>query len=119
MEEEIRARKPGDSTRSHKQHVRRSNFENEFPVVAQQKQICLVNMGTQIQPLASLSGLRIWRYHELWCRSQTWLGSRTAVALIRPLGWELPCATGAALKRLKKRKRKCMICIIFSYYQQA
>ena len=34
----------------------------------------------------------------LWCRL-------AAVALIRPLAWEPPYATGAALKR-KKRKKK-------------
>ena len=28
-------------------------------------------MRTWAQSLASLSGLRIWRYYELWCRSQT------------------------------------------------
>ena len=48
---------------------------------------------------------------ELWCRSQTWLGSCVAVAvavarsvataLIRPLAWELPYAAGVALKSKK------------------
>ena len=32
--------------------------------------------------LASLSGLRIRHCRELWCRSQTWLGSPVAVALV-------------------------------------
>ena len=31
--------------------------------------------------LASLSGLRIRHCHELWCRSQMWLGSHVAVAV--------------------------------------
>ena len=31
---------------------------------------------------ASLSGLRIWHCRELWCRSQTWLGSGVAVAVV-------------------------------------
>ena len=44
-----------------------------------------------------------------------WLGSGIAVAviyrlaaaaLIPPLAWELPCATGVAIKRKKKKKRK-------------
>ena len=35
----------------------------------------------------------------LWCRLAT-------VALIRPLAWELPYATGAALKSKKKKKIK-------------
>ena len=38
-------------------------------------------MRTQIQSLASLSGLRIWHYRELWCRSQTQLRSLVAVAV--------------------------------------
>ena len=35
----------------------------------------------------------------LWCRLE-------ATAHIRPLAWELPDATGAALKRQKDRKKK-------------
>ena len=35
----------------------------------------------------------------LWCRP-------VATALIRPLAWEPPCATGAALKRPKKKKKR-------------
>ena len=35
----------------------------------------------------------------LWCRP-------SAVALIRPLAWELPHATGVALKRQKREKKK-------------
>ena len=36
-----------------------------------------------------------------------WLGCRpAAMALIRPLAWELPYAKSAALKRPKKEKRK-------------
>ena len=34
-----------------------------------------------VQSLPLLSGLRIWRCRELWCRSQTLLGSRVAVPL--------------------------------------
>ena len=41
-----------------------------------------------------LSGLRIWCFRELWCRSQTLPGFGIAVAvvtaLIQPLGWEPP-----------------------------
>ena len=32
--------------------------------------------------LASLSGLRTWHCHELWCKSQTQLGSGIAMAVI-------------------------------------
>ena len=35
----------------------------------------------------------------LWCRSP-------AAALIQPLAWELPYATGAAIKSKKKQKQK-------------
>ena len=45
------------------------------PTVAQWERIQLVTMRTQVQFLASLSGLRIWHCHELWCRSQMGLGS--------------------------------------------
>ena len=36
-----------------------------------------------------------------------WLWRRLATAaLIQSLAWELPCATGTALKRKRKRKKK-------------
>ena len=36
-----------------------------------------------------------------------WLWHRpAAVASMRPLAWESPCAAGAALKRQKKKKKK-------------
>jgi len=69
-------------------------------------------MRLQVQPLALLSGLRIWRCRELWCRccldlSLLWLWRwPAAVALIRPLAWEPPYAVGAALKSQKKPKKK-------------
>ena len=47
--------------------------------------------------LTPLSGLRIPCRHELWCL-------REAVALIRTLTWEPPCAAGAALKEDRKRE---------------
>ena len=34
----------------------------------------------------------------LWCRQE-------ATGLIRPLAWELPSATGTALKKTKKKKK--------------
>ena len=36
----------------------------------------------RVQSLASLGGLRIWCFRELWCRLQTWLGSGLAVAVV-------------------------------------
>ena len=46
-----------------------------------------------------LSGLRIQHCQELWCRL-------AAVALIRPLAWELPYAISIALKKAKKKKKE-------------
>ena len=41
----------------------------------------LRTMRLWVQSLASLSGLRIWCWCELWCRSQMQLGSCMAVAV--------------------------------------
>ena len=66
----------------------------------------------RVQSLALLSGLKIWHCHELRCRLQTWLGSGIAVAvwhrpaaiaLIRPLAWELSYVD---LKSKKKKKKE-------------
>ena len=43
----------------------------------------------QVQSLALLSGLRIWHCSELWCRSQTQLGSHIAVAVV----WDGSCSS--------------------------
>ena len=51
-------------------------------LVAQQKRIWLVSMRTWVWSLALLSVLRIQHCCELWCRSQIWLGSGVAVAVI-------------------------------------
>ena len=68
--------------------------------------------------MTSLSGLRIWLCRKLWCRSRTQLGSGIAVAvahghssdlaaaLVQPLAWEPPCAMGAALKKIKSKRKK-------------
>ena len=51
-------------------------------IVAQWKLIRLVTMRLWVQFLTSLSGLRIWCCHELWCKLQTWwLGSGIIVAV--------------------------------------
>ena len=65
------------------------------PVVVQWKRIRLGTMRWRVRSLASLSGLRIQRCCELWCRP-------AAVALIGPLAWEPPYPEGAALKPRKK-----------------
>ena len=64
-------------------------------------------MRLRVQFLALLSGLKIRRCSELWCRSQTWLGSQVAVAVapIRPLAWEPPYVAGVAQEMVKKKKR--------------
>ena len=49
-----------------------------------------------VQSLASLSGLRILRCSELWCRS-------AVTAPIQLLAQELPWATGVALRKKKKK----------------
>ena len=50
--------------------------------MAQREGIRRGTMRAQVQSLASLSGLRIWRCCELWCRLQTQLGSHVAVAVV-------------------------------------
>ena len=67
------------------------------------------NHEAPVRSLASLSGLKIWHFCEVWCRSQTRLRSGMAVAVaaidpIRSLAWEP--AVGAALKRQKDKKKK-------------
>ena len=53
-----------------------------IPVVAQWLTNPTRNHEVRVQSLASLSGLRIWLYRELWCRSQTWLRYSVAVAVV-------------------------------------
>ena len=79
--------------------------------MAQQKQIRLGTMSLQVR---SLSGLRIRRCHELWCRSQMQLGSAVAMARpipaattpIRSLAQEPPYTASAALKGQKTKKKE-------------
>ena len=51
------------------------------PIVVQWKRIQLVTMRFWVRSLATLSELRIQHCRELWCRSQTWLGSCIAMAV--------------------------------------
>ena len=75
-----------------------------IPVEAWQKRIRLGTTRLWVQSLALLSGLRIQRCYELWCRLQTWLGPMllwlwcrlAARAPIQPLAWEPPYAAGVA-----------------------
>ena len=84
-------------------------------MVVQWRRVLLGTMRLQVPSLASLSGLRIQRCHELWCRLQMRLGSGIAVALIGPLAWEPPYAMGVALKKTKdKKQNKSLFVSIFA-----
>ena len=70
-------------------------------------------MRMQVRPLVSPSGLRIWYCYKLWHRSQMWLRSSIAVAVVQavakaliwPLAWELPFAAGVDIKRKQTNKK--------------
>ena len=57
------------------------NCSQEFLLWLRGLRTQLLSTRMQVWSLASLSGLGIWRCHELWCMSQTWLGSGIAVAV--------------------------------------
>ena len=57
------------------------NWMLGVPVMAQWLTTPTRNHEVAVRSLALLSGLRIWRCHELWCRLQTWLGFRVAMSL--------------------------------------
>ena len=69
----------------------------------------------QVRSLASLCGLRIQCCHEIWWRSQTWLGSVIAVAVADPgscssdstsiLGTYICCRRGTKKKKKKKKNK--------------
>ena len=67
-----------------------------------------------VRSLALLSGLRIWRCHELWIGFRRgsdltllWLWRRpAATAPIGPLAWEPPYAEEVALEMAKRQKDK-------------
>ena len=70
----------------------------------------------QVQPLTSLSVLKIRGCCELWCGAVCrhgldpvllWLWYRlAATALTQPLAWELPYAAGVALETKQNKKTK-------------
>ena len=55
--------------------------------MAQQVANRLRTMRMRVPSLARLSGLRIHCFCELWCRSQMWLGSDVAVAVVEANGY--------------------------------
>ena len=78
-------------------------------MMAQQKLIWLVSIRVQVWSLTSLSGLRIWHSHELWCRVHTWLGSHIIVAVASGYSSDLTTCLGTSICRRcgpKKTKKK-------------
>ena len=71
-------------------------------------------MKLQVLSLAFLSGLKIWHYLELYCKSQTLLGSCVVVNVMQAGSYSshstpnlgTSCAMGAALKAKKEKKKK-------------
>ena len=82
--------------------------KGRVPVVEQWKRMWQGTRRFQVRSLASLSGLRILRCCELWCRP-------AATAPIRSLAWEPPYAAGVALKRRKKRRKEKYMYQFISY----
>ena len=86
--------------------------ESGVPVLAQWKRIRLGTIRLRVSSLASFNGLRIWHCHELWFRSQTWLGSCVAVAVA--VGWSSDSTSSlgtsiclrCGLKKQKEKKKK-------------
>ena len=62
-----------------------------------------LSMRTHVGSLASLSGLRIQRGRELWCRSQMWL--RSGVAVAGSYSSDSTRSLEASLKRKEGRKK--------------
>ena len=66
-------------------------------------------MRMGVQSLASLSGLRIWCCHKLWCWSWMWLGSHVAltvavaVLLTPSLGTSICCGRGPKNKQTNQK----------------
>ena len=58
-------------------------MREEFPLRLSGQPTRLISTKSWVQSLASLSGLRIRRCCELWCRSQTQLESPIAVAVVK------------------------------------
>ena len=73
----------GCSPRKGKKTKKKKIFFEEFPLWLSGFQTRLVSMRMWVWSLPSLSGLRIWLCHELWCRL-------LAAAQINSLALELP-----------------------------
>ena len=92
----------------------RKKKKRGVPVVAQRKQIRLGTMRWRIQLLTLLSVLRILCCQELWCGSQTWLGSGIAVAVAEAGGYRsnwtptlaISICRGCGPKKTRKKKKE-------------
>ena len=92
----------------------------EFPLWHSRLQIGLVTMRIWVQSLASLSGLRSWHCCELWYRSQTRLGSCTAVSMVQASSYSsdstpilvtsICCRCGPEKQKRKKKQLQYVQC---------
>ena len=81
-------------------------------------------MRLWVWSLASLNGLRTRRCCEPWCKSQTWLGSGIAVAVVYAGGynsnWTPSLGTsicrGCSPRKDKKDKKKCILNTFWCYH---
>ena len=80
--------------------------------MVQRKRIRLATMRLRVQSLASIGGLKIWCCHELWCRSQTWLGSGVAVAVVQASSCSSNSTPTLGCKRSPKKAEKEMKSIL-------
>ena len=95
--------------------------------MAQWKRIWLAFMRIQVPSLALLRGLRIQRCWELWYKSQTWLGSRVAVAAVQASSYNsnsTPSLGTSVCHRRSPKKTKIKIkknktfCVYLAYLFQ-
>ena len=96
----------------------------ELPLWLRGLPIRLAPMRTWVQSLAPLSELRIWHCRELWCRSQTRLGSSLAVAAAVAVAGrsDLTPSLGISIRlphklfsvpHLPQRPRASLVCLCF------
>ena len=89
--------------------------------MAQWKQIQLGTMKLRVRSLALLSGSRIRCCRELWCRSQTQLGSVVAVTMVQASSYSsdsTPClGTSIYLrcgpKKWKNKNKNVASCVLY------
>ena len=72
----------------------------EFPLWLSGLQIRLVSMRMQVRSLALLSGLRIWHFCGMWCRSQVQLRFDPL-----PRSLHMPQAWPYKAKKIKNKKK--------------